>query len=280
MYEPCPDFTGERHFLSHIYAYFDESGKYKEHPIVTFCGFVDHYERWRVFSEKWVRLLREYEITRFHAVRALGYMHPYGKMPKGTPEERAAQIAPFVSEIIDGLELGFAVSVDVQGYAKVPIIHQLYSADPHYFAFYMAINMMLVHFRIPKQLTIGLICHDEQQKAPRCYELLKRLKLRIPEVRQQITSICFMDDRDSPQLHPPDLFGYLARLEAMRIFAERPYPYQPLFNSFFGSSSSGNCMHADARFFSEDNLREYAHAASKPIGSITFASRVKLPTGD
>jgi hypothetical protein len=165
-----PDFFEEYRALAYLYAYCDESGKYKEHPIVTFSALVDGMERWRALTERWIALLRLYEIPALHAVRALRHSQPLGKFGKcSTAEERASQIAPFISEITSGLALAISISVDVRAYERTRAIHKLYGEDPHYFAFFMAINMMLTYFAIPKPYTIGLILDDEEKKAMRCY---------------------------------------------------------------------------------------------------------------
>jgi len=57
--------------MAHLYAYFDESGKHKEHPIVTIGGLLDGMVRWRAFTEKWVQLLRDHQVPDFHPVKVL-----------------------------------------------------------------------------------------------------------------------------------------------------------------------------------------------------------------
>jgi hypothetical protein len=261
--------------LAHLFAHFDESGKYKEHPIVAFSGFVDGMERWGTFGGKWVQLLRSCQLKDFHAVRALRYSRPYGNLPKGTSQERTSQILPFIKEIVQGISLGIAVAVDVREYRKVKELHRLYGPDPHYFAFAVAINIILRHFEIPREYTVGLICDDDQEKAIRCYKLLKKLKLNIPEVAKRVTSICFSDDRDTPQVQAADLFAYLSQSEAQRIFAGREYPYQSLFQSFFNVLPSGEYMSLEARFFSENDLRVHVEQRTD---AIIFGRRVRLPT--
>jgi hypothetical protein len=51
--------TGERlHFMASLYAYFDESGKFKDHKIVSFCGFVADFQQSEAFAGDWRYLLR------------------------------------------------------------------------------------------------------------------------------------------------------------------------------------------------------------------------------
>jgi hypothetical protein len=108
-----------------------------------------------------------------------------------------------------------------------------------------------------------------------CYELLKRMKREDPEAKR-ITSICFSDDKDSPQVQAADLFAYLSRLEAMRIFLNQPYDYEILFRSFGEVMADARHLCMEAEFFGEENLRALANNQSMPI---VFAKRVRLPGG-
>lgn len=271
-----PDFFEEESVMAHLYGYFDESGKHADSRVVSFGGFIDGFDKWRAFTGRWVQLLREHQISEFRAAKALRHSQPFGNFPKCTAEERAAQIEPFIREIAGGLSLAVSIAVDVRAYRRVKELHREFSTDPHYFAFFCMLSLILQYFGIPKAHTIGLIFDDEQRTAVRCYRLLSKLKARIPEVRQLITSICFSDDKDTPQVQAADLFAYLSRAEAARIFTDKPHPYQSLFTSFGQVMANGQhlCMHA--QFFSEDALRAFV---KEQKCTIVFAHRVRLPGG-
>lgn len=264
--------------MAHIFAFFDESGKYKQHPIVSVSGLVGKYTDWIAMGNAWYQLLREYQIPCLHAVRALRIREQFGKTGcAATPDERAAHILPFISSVIENLNgLALAVTVDVKAYGKVEALHKEFTPDPHYFAFFMAINNLLTFFSIPQRATIGLTFDDEQEKAMRCYQLLKKLKLRIPEVKDRITSICFSDDRDAPAIQAADLFAYLSRLEAMRIFANIECHYSSLFHAFGNRMPTGKHLCMNAQFFDEDRLREFVKGEMRQI---VFAYRARLPGG-
>jgi hypothetical protein len=262
--------------MAYLYAYCDESGKYKEQSIVSYSAIVDSMEPWIAFSNKWVQLLRLHEIPALHAVNALRHSRPFGKFPKCTPEERAAQIAPFIQEITSGLALAVSISVDVDAYRRSKTLHKSFGKDPHYFAFFMVVTAILKYFAIPNPNTVGLICDDDQQKAIRCYRLLNKMKLSIPEVKERVTSICFSDHRGAPQVQTADLFSYLSRLEAMRIFAAKPYAYQSLFNSFGNVSSTGQHLNLDTRFYADNALRAHAEGRDEAFRT---SLRVRLPGG-
>jgi hypothetical protein len=269
-----PDFFEDSAVMAHLFAHFDESGKYKDCSIVSFAGLVDGWVRWRAFGEKWTQLLREYQVRDFRAVEALQHSQPFGNRPKGTAEERAGQVAPFIREIVRGVSLAVAVSVDVSAYAKVQELHRECGEDPHYFAFYMTLSLILQFFAIPKEYTLGLVFDDDEETAMRCYQLLKKLKRNIPEVKERVTSVCFSDDTGTPQIQAADLFAYLSRREAQQIFANKPYPYKNLFNSFGDVLPDGTHMCLHAQFYSEEALRAVVNESNC---TIVFAKRVRLP---
>ena len=57
--------------MASLYGYFDESGKFLDHPIVVFAGFVDGFQPWYEFYGKWNQWLRRYKIQALHAAEAL-----------------------------------------------------------------------------------------------------------------------------------------------------------------------------------------------------------------
>jgi Protein of unknown function (DUF3800) len=260
-----------------LYGHFDESGKYGQHPIVSLSGLVGDFVRWQALTADWTRLLREYELPVLHATEILSPATRFGKLGSAaTHEERTAQVEPFIKSVVHKLNgVAIAVAVDVDAYSRVRELHRDFTRDPHYFAFFMVVNNLLTHCSIPRRHTVGLIFDDEQEKALRSYRLLKRMKRQIPEVTSRVTSICFSDDRDAPQVQAADLFACLSRLEAMKIFADAPYPYESLFRAFGAVMPTGEHLCMDARFFSAETLRTFAQTGK--AGEIVFARRINLP---
>jgi len=245
--------------VAHLYAYFDESGKQSDHAVITMCGFVDGFERWRTFQDKWMRLLRETQLGEFHAAKAIRHSHSYGRMRCGTSDERAEDILPFIREITEGIELGIAFAIDVKAYQsqRFSVLHRAFGINPHNFAFFVTVNSVLSCYKIPRHLTIGLIFDDEEKHAIECYRILKKMKLANPEVRRRITSICFSDDGSTPVLQASDLLAYLTRVEAERRFTGKPYPYGKLFSAFQNLSPTGKHLHFDSGFYDFEELSKY-----------------------
>lgn len=243
--------------MAHLYAHFDESGKYSDHKVITLCGLVDGFKHWIGFQDEWMRLLRDTDLVEFHTARAVRYSRPYGKMQPGKATDRAKDILPFIHKITDWIEVGVAFAVDTTAYQskRLSVLHHTFGLDPQQFLFFIVVNSLLSYF--PKHLTVGLIFDDEEKSAVECYRILQKMKARNPEVRERITSICFSDDGRTPVLQASDLFAYMTRAEAERYFTGKPYPYEELFSAFKNGSPNGKHIHFDSGFYDEQELLKY-----------------------
>jgi Protein of unknown function (DUF3800) len=266
FHPPIIFFDEDEVVLAHLYAYFDETGGISSNrPVLVYGGFVDGHVHWTEFYNRWNELLRNYRIQKFRAVEALRYSQSYGTMKPGTAKERAADIIPFIRAISEILEMGVCVAVDINAYMSAdPIIRDSFSQDPHYFAFYQLIVAMLRHYEIPRRYEIGIICDDEQQKSIRCYEMLKKMKLAYPEVKERVTSICFADDAGFPPLQCADLFAYISRREAEKRFFGMPYEYEELFSEFTRvAPDTGKHLHFISPFNDREALDKLAEELRK-----------------
>jgi len=246
--------------VAHLYAYFDQSGHESEHAVVALSGFVDGLERWRQFQDNWCQLLRSYELPSFRTVQALRYSQPYGKMEKGDAEKRTEDILPFVRTIRDSLQLGITVAVDISAYRLAPsIIHQSFGDRADYFAFYEAIVRILRYFAIPRTHELALIYDEEDGQAARFYQMLRKMKLAAPEIKQRVTSICFCNDVAFPPLQAADLLAYFSRKEAERRFFGREYEFRRLHSEFETvHPESGKHLHFAGGFFDKGGLEDFA----------------------
>jgi hypothetical protein len=251
--------------MAHLYAYCDESGKQEEHPVVVFNGVVDAFEPWRKFGDDWARLLREYELTAFHANEAVRHSQPYGTMRPGTAEQRSKDVLPFLKAIIQGIEFGIIAAVDVKAYAAAhPLLRKKFGDDPHYFAFYLAVSEILRHWGIPRNLAIGLCLDDDEKKAIPCYQFYRKMRMSNADARRRITSICFSDDKVSPQIQAADLLCYITRVETERRFFGKEYPYRNLFEELNAPPSAEHRIRFTGGFYTHEELSEYVDVHIKP----------------
>jgi hypothetical protein len=254
-YIPEPE---EEPIVTALYAYFDESGHYGQHPYVIFAGLVSGFQPWTESQNQWLKELRAAGLTAWDTKLALRHSQPYGNLKRSNPEQRLSEVLPFVRAITDYIELGVSVAVDVVAYKKAPQrLRRKYGPDPHYFAFEQAIRYILNHWQIPRKYSIGLICDDHEVRAMRCYKLLRTLKRRHLEIRQRITSICFSDDKDNFPLQSADLFAHVARLEAESRFRGKPNPYNDSLKRAFEyvNPATGAHLHFEGGVFGDEELR-------------------------
>src|SRR5579859_5404185 len=123
-----------------LHAYFDESGKKGDHPVVTFTGVCISQSRLSVFDDAWTALLRQYGIASLHMAKASRLKENNGpKMPRHQKiEERIEVLTPFADCINQHLEIGLIQAIDIEGFngltkeAKAGIGSP---DDPYYLAF-------------------------------------------------------------------------------------------------------------------------------------------------
>jgi hypothetical protein len=65
-------FTPET-FMGILHSFFDESGKFKDHQVVAFCGFGASQSQLLKFDEQWNNQLRRTGMTAMHWVKARRY---------------------------------------------------------------------------------------------------------------------------------------------------------------------------------------------------------------
>lgn len=268
---PIPPFQydDEARVMAHFYGYCDESGKFKDHAMVVFNGLVNNFKMWTAFGEEWMRLLRHYGLSDFHAFKALKHHEQYGTMKPGTAEDRANDVMPFVRAIVERVEFGVVAAVDVKAYmlASLQLLRQKIADDPHYFAFYAAVSAILKHWTVPPNYLVGLILDDDEDKAIPVYQFLRRMKRANDEVRKRVTSICFSNDKSSPAVQAADLFSYLTRRDAQRIFLGIPHPYAALCDAFQKPVSGKEILEIGGGIFQEEQLKDYMEKARKKYGS-------------
>jgi hypothetical protein len=86
--------------------------------------------------------------------------------------------------------------------------------NPHYLGFEQVVREVVGLSNVSgQQHTIGLIVDDEQEYSIECYRLLAKLKLKNPDMRNRVTSLCFANDISYPPLQAADLLAYVTRQE-------------------------------------------------------------------
>ncbi len=200
--------TGFRHVMAVIQAYFDESGKKGDHPVVTFSGVCVSQPKLQNFDEAWTALLQLYGLRSLHMARAsrLSEKHGY-KMPRGqTAEQKTEALIPFADSINEHLDFGLIQAWDVRGFnaLSTQARHALGNPnDPYYIAF--ARGLPALDDSVQPDDHINLICDDDRETAWDCYRHYRGIGHADPHIRDKIISLCFAKDEHFPALQAADM---------------------------------------------------------------------------
>jgi len=220
-----------------INAYFDESGKKGDHPVVTFTGVCVSHQNLNKFDDAWSALLRKYELKSLHMFKALRLKGINGPlMPRHQSiNDRIVSLTPFADCINEHLECGLIQAVDIEGFnslspeAKVGIGNP---DDPYYLAFSRGILALTEY--VQEDDKISLICDDDESTALGCYAHYRAIRKVHEGVKKKIVSLSFSNDEHFPALQAADMVAYLSRLEAKRLLYGDKYAFRPLFEKLVG----------------------------------------------
>lgn len=217
-------------------GFFDESGKFHDHQIISFCGFLGRAEQWNALQVEWNGLLLRYGIASLHMSggmlnfkRSLSSKHPaLGK------DSRIKVLKEFIKVIKRNLNVAIANAVHVKDYQAQPEHHKsiLGGDDPYYWSFSQAMAEVLGYLKSVPGSEANIIVDDEEKYFVECYKLMARFKRGSPETRKCFISMCAADDEKFPQLQAADLLAYLTRNEAGYKFLGIDYDFRELYEEF------------------------------------------------
>jgi hypothetical protein len=256
-------------FMAILYAYFDESGKFHDKEVVTFCGLCAPASKIQRLEDDWNGLLRRYEMPYLSMKEALRLKKPLSKQVKAhSARERIDALKPFADCIRGHVELGIAITVDVDAYAAMSVEGRRRlggSPDPHYLAFMSGIMGPVVH--VQDRDFVSVICDDDEQAAINCFQFYRRIRKVHKLAHDKLVSISFAQDRQFPPLQGADFIASLVRLEAHRQFEQRPYDYRELFLYLTAPDSPG-AMRWGMAFYDKQRLTEMGSWLAKaPLGT-------------
>jgi hypothetical protein len=210
---------GDKHFVSVLHCYLDESGKFKQQPIVSLCGFVGDRGQIGVFQRRWEALLRFHGMRSIKMAKAARFTRPLGKRNPATGlENRKAALSNFIECITDNFDIAVHVAVDVSAFNSLSDSQrEAMGGNPHYLAFARVIAEIVNYHRDPA-FQFSIICDDEQSYSPKCYAIFNKIRSEHSAYRRKLVSLCFADDEYFVPLQAADMFAYLVRCEAERHF--------------------------------------------------------------
>lgn len=216
-------------WLMSVFAYFDESGKYKDHTVVSVGAVVAKPSQTHRFDDEWQYCLRHLGLTYLTMKEGLDRTKPLGaKVAALGANERNVALLPFVDCIKKRLDMVIGVAVDVAAFGQMsPDAERQLTKDPHYVAFTRMVIEILNDLQDGEKISV--ICDDEEYTAPRIYRLYRKLKLVYPAAKSKLASLCVADDEAYTGLQAADMVASLFRLQARKAFLHEAYDYEILF---------------------------------------------------
>jgi|SRR5208337_496812 len=213
-------------------SYWDESGKFKDHKTISFCGLCVTSGKLEKFQEDWKELLRRHGLSYLKVSDALNANYQVSPIiPAHTVRERIDALRPFVSCLTQWFELGVAVGVGVEAFKRTAehLKRQISGGNN---PFYLAFRTALILFADYRQAndSLAIVFDDDEETAKHCLNLYRKMKIDDASLRSAFSSITFANDKVYLPLQAADLLAGLVRLECASQFSGNLYDYKPLYD--------------------------------------------------
>lgn len=218
-------------FMGIFHTFFDESGKFKDHKLISFCGFGSKARTLKDFDDDWEYQLRRTGMDALHMVDACRINKPLGRLigPQSLAD-RIDDLKPFADCIRNHLELGVATVFEVEGYKSFTEMAKkaLGGSDNPFYTQFLS-TMQIVAGYVTTGEPITLMCDEDESTAWWCYKLYSRVKKLDRGIGRKLAAISFANDRHFPALQAADMLSFLCRLQANGQFYGIDYDFHPLF---------------------------------------------------
>ena len=244
-----------------VTTFFDESGKFNDHDVISFGGVSGYAEHVNHFANEWGRLLHQNGMKEFSVKSAFNHRRPLGNRNKALGvRARVAALKPFVQCIRTHLSVVSGVAIDVVAFkAAPPKLQAAYTKDPIIMAFLRALIYVLDF--TPKNDKVSFICDDDEAQAWNFYQLYRRVKKIWPGARKKLAALSFADDEFLWGLQAADLVSGLMRMEARKLWFKTPYQYRSLFKLMSATPTRGSnerIWACDIAFVAKKNINGVA----------------------
>jgi len=220
----------KRELVMTFSAFFDESGKFKDHKIISFGGVASFEPDIANFAQEWGSLLFRNGLKELTVKAAFRFHVPLSKKNQDIGlENRINALLPFVRCIRKHLLMVTGIAIDVEAYKKLPpAFFELFTNDPIYMSFTWA---LLKVSSFQQQSKISFICDEDEETAIDFYRLYRRVKKKWPDARKKLAAISFANSEDLFGIQAADLISGIMRLELARKVKKVQYDYTALFDA-------------------------------------------------
>lgn len=227
--------------MSIFHTFFDESGKFKDHKVVAFCGFGASPSQLKEFDAQWGNQLRRIGMDALHWVDARRCGKPLGRsIGEQTLGERIKELRPFADCVNDYLGLGAACVFEVTGYTSFAKESKklLGGSDNPFYIQFLRTVMLVADFAKTEE-NIAMMCDEDEETAWNCYRLYRRVK-DVHPIGRRLAAISFADDVNFPALQAADMLSFLCREQAKFQWYGEDYEYRDFFRYLTNPRGTSN----------------------------------------
>lgn len=251
-----------------VLVYCDESGKFRDHPVVSFGAVIGTLPEVQKAETEWKYCLRETGLKYLTMKEALDLSMPLSAAhPAQGENSRIVALLPFVDCLKKNLRFLIGIAIHVQPFhTMAPEARKHLGKNPQYAAFTRVVIEAIRNLGEENELSI--VCDDEEEVALKIYHLYRKLKLVYPVARKKLVSLSLADDEVFVSLQGADLVASLYRLEARKRFLGEDHYARMLFerlrtkldvrpqagvnsNGFFGAESLSSLSRSFVEFEQE-----------------------------
>jgi Protein of unknown function (DUF3800) len=233
-----------------VFAYFDESGKFKDSQFVCIAGFVSDEAHWNAYAQAWGDLLQTHKIPTLHMRELMSFTGPF----KGWDREHAKKaLAEFIDVIRRNVLIGLGVGFDSKYLTSMRADTRKKIGDPQYFCFQRILRLLVNKLaEIGYKGQIPVTFDDTQEHGARCYRMWSRLREEHPELKRYIPAITFADADMFYPLQGADVLAHQTRDHQLRMTSGRATSQH--FENLMFPISSDVGIHYDSEFWNKDML--------------------------
>jgi hypothetical protein len=188
------------------YAFFDESGKWKDKDFICLCGYLSGASAWGKYTDEWTALLREKGFASIHFTKFF-----YECKRRGLD---ATQVTAIIEEFIDIIRkriwLGFAIGFDAKHYRRMPSHARKAIGDPAMLCLQRLMKQIRERFHtIGYEGRIAITLDEDEEYVDKTYRTIQRLRRHDKVLGRLIGSVAFADDEFIVPLQAADIVANL-----------------------------------------------------------------------
>lgn len=188
------------------YAFFDESGKWRDRDFICLCGYLSDEDKWNRFLQHWKSLCDNYGIKSVH----MSTFHHEAK-EKGWDDGKTEQVLlEFARVIRNHVIVDFAVGLDAKYYRSLPKAQKDRMGNPSVACLHRLLRLIrnrLHAERYPNRIAVTF--DEEEGTVIGFYKAILGLREANPDLGNYIGSVSFADDQFIIPLQAADMLAYL-----------------------------------------------------------------------